>query len=74
MHITGNYTNILVLYFFTVVPAGFEVNQAWLQIGYKKFEDVVERLDYLDCVYKKRIESAVYYKESKPSTRVGVSF
>ena len=31
----------------------FEVNQAWLQIGYKKFTDAVEGLNYLDYVYEK---------------------
>ena len=55
-----------------VVSTGFEVNQIWLQIGYKKFLDAVESLYYLDCVYEKRIESAVYYKKSKTSTRVGI--
>lgn len=50
------------------------MNQTWLQIGYKKFTDVVERTDYLDYVHEKRIESAVYYEKSKASTRVGVIF
>lgn len=63
-----------MVYSFTVVPGGFEVNQAWLQIGYKKFVDAVKRLDYLNCVYEKRIENAVYYRKSMPSTRVGVVF
>ena len=57
---------------FTVVSTGFEVNQTWLQIGYKNFTDVVERKNYLDYVYKKRIESAACYEKSKASTRVGV--
>ena len=57
---------------FAVASTGFEVNQTWLQIGYKKFVDAVKRLDYLDCVYEKRIESAVHYKKSKASTRVGM--
>ena len=48
------------------------MNQTWLQIGYKKFVDTVEIVDYLDCVHEKRIESAVYYEESKPSTRAWI--
>lgn len=64
----------IMLYSFAVVPNSFEVNQMWLQIGYKKFVDAVERLDYLDCVHEKRIENALYHEESKPSTRVGMSF
>ena len=63
---------LMAMYSFTVVSTGFEVNQTWLQIGYKKFTDVVERKDYLDYVYKKRIESAACYEKSKASTRVGM--
>lgn len=63
-----------MVYSFIVVPTGFEVNQTWLQIGYKKFSDAVEIVDYLDCVYEKRIESAVYCEKSKSSARVGMSF
>ena len=63
----------MAVYCFTVVLTGFEVNQAWLHIGYKKFVDVVEGQNYLDYVYEKRIESAVYYEKSKPSTRVGIN-
>lgn len=55
-----------------MVANGFEVNQAWLQIGYKKFKDAVEWLDYLDCVDKKRIESAVYHEKSMSGARVGM--
>jgi len=64
---------LIAVYSFTVVSAGFEVNQTWLQIGYKKFADVVERKDYLNYVHEKRIESAVYYEKSKASTRVGMT-
>ena len=49
------------------------MNQAWLQIGYKKFVDAVEWLDYLDCAYEKRIESAVYHEKSMSGARVGVN-
>ena len=34
----------------------------------------MERLEWLDSVHEKRIDSAVYNKESRPSTRVGMSF
>lgn len=58
---------------FTVVLTGFEVNQTWLQIGYKKFANAVECVDYLDCVYEKRIESAVYHNKSMSGARVGIT-
>jgi len=45
---------------------------SWLQNGYKKFEDAVDVLKYMDYSDKKRIESTFYYPKSKPDTRVGM--
>ena len=61
-----------MVYSFTVVSTDFEVNQTWLQIGNKKFTDVVERKDYLDYVYEKRIESAVCCEKSNTSTSLAM--
>ena len=40
----------------------------WLQDGYKKFKDALDSLKCMDCVDKKRIESAFYNLKSKPKT------
>jgi len=44
-----------------MVSSGCEVNQPWLQDGYKKFKDALDSLKCVDYVDEKRTESAFYH-------------
>ena len=58
---------------FAVVSCGFEVNQTWLQIGYKKVADAEEWLKKADNTNEKRWKSVVLHEKIRSGGRVGIT-
>ena len=60
------------VYSFAVVSSGFDVNHSWLQNGYKKVEEPLESLKYVDYVDEKWIINAFYHRKLMSVPRVGI--